>query len=106
MFKLLEIFGNLIENAIKYGDGRYIKIDFQREDSFLIIRLISSGATLKKDELDKIFNEFYRGSNSKNKKGSGLGLYICRELCHKLNGDIYAVESDEELIMNVVSVIA
>lgn len=41
-----------------------------------------------------IFESFWRGTNAENEKGSGLGLYICRELMRKMNGEIFAEIKD------------
>ncbi|MBQ3252967.1 MAG: HAMP domain-containing histidine kinase, partial [Acholeplasmatales bacterium] len=98
----IEILQNIIENAIKYGDGKNIEISTSFEDDCLLISTKNTGNTLSNDEISHIFESFYRGSNSKNAKGSGLGLYICRELMHKMNGDIFAEVKDECMIVTCV----
>ncbi len=91
----VEIIQNIIENAIKYGDGSFIGIDFIDEEDCRLISVINSGATLKESELPHIFDSFWRGSNSEGNYGSGLGLYICRQLIKKMGGDIFAcIEGD------------
>ena len=77
-------------NAIKYGDGKSVKINFSEEDGWILVTVKNSGCTLQKDELTHIFESFWRGQNAENKKGSGLGLYICRQLMCKMNGEIFA----------------
>ncbi|MCQ2465484.1 MAG: HAMP domain-containing histidine kinase [Oscillospiraceae bacterium] len=94
-----EVLQNIIENALKYGDGKSIEILAGEEDGCQLITVRNSGNTLPENELPHIFDSFYRGSNAENKNGSGLGLYICRSLMRKMNGDIYA-EADSEF-MNV-----
>ncbi|WP_019911115.1 sensor histidine kinase [Paenibacillus sp. HW567] len=88
--KLLEVMDNLIENAIKYGDGGCIRISFQEEDMRQLIVVENSGIPLAAGELPYIFTSFWRGSNTEGKKGNGLGLYICKQLLQKMGGDIYA----------------
>lgn len=86
----IETLQNIIENAIKYGDGKQIKILFREEDGCQLITVKNNGNTLPDTEILHIFESFQRGSNANGKSGSGLGLYICRQLMHKMNGDIFA----------------
>lgn len=88
--RLIEVLQNVIENAIKYGDGRMIHISFDEEEDCRLVNISNSGCDLPAEELSSLFDSFYRGSNSKNAKGNGLGLYICKNLMLKMDGDIYA----------------
>lgn len=86
----VEVLQNLMENAVKYGDGKRIDLLFSDDDEGILISVRNSGCTLDKSELPHIFESFWRGRNSEKVEGSGLGLYICRQLMHKMNGDIFA----------------
>lgn len=86
----VEILQNLMENAIKYGDGHSIEIEISEEEGCRLISVKNSGCTLPDLELPHIFDSFWRGSNSQNVPGSGLGLSICRQLANKMGGDIFA----------------
>lgn len=86
----VETLQNIIENAIKYGDGKMIEIFFSEEEGCQLITVRNSGNTLPDTEILHIFESFHRGSNAEGKSGSGLGLYICRQLMRKMNGDIFA----------------
>lgn len=88
--RIIEIMQNVIENAVKYGDGTFIRIDARRKEEEYIICIINSGCTLMEKELLHIFDSFFRGTNIDNKQGSGLGLYICRSLMHLMEGEILA----------------
>lgn len=88
--RVIEVLQNVMENAIKYGDGNSIKISFSEEENYKLISVCNTGCDLQENELPHIFDSFYRGSNSKNENGSGLGLYICKQLMHKMEGEIYA----------------
>lgn len=96
-----EVIQNVIENAIKYGDGRYIRIGVSYEEECCLISITNSGNNLAKEESLHIFDCFYRGSNVKEKQGNGLGLYICRKLMQLMKGDIYA-ETDEDFRVTLV----
>lgn len=98
----VEVLQNIMENAIKYGDGRVIVIEFSEEEDCRLITVKSSGCTLSDTELPHIFDSFWRGANARNLKGSGLGLYICRQLMHKMNGEIFARAEDGSLLVTVV----
>lgn len=100
--RLVEVLQNVIENAIKYGDGHSIEISFTKEEDCRLITVRNSGCTLPKTELPHVFESFWRGSNAGNKSGSGLGLYICRQLMHKMDGDIFADIDHEMMCVTVV----
>ena len=87
--RMVEVLQNVMENAIKYGDGRSIRISCGEEEDCKLIQIENSGCNLKKEELPNLFDSFYRGSNSTGMKGSGLGLYICKTLMRKMDGEIF-----------------
>lgn len=88
--RLVEVLQNVIENAIKYGDGESITIYAEREAEEYLISIKNSGCDLSANELPHIFDSFFRGSNVEKQPGSGLGLYICRQLLHRMEGEITA----------------
>ncbi len=94
--RMVEVLQNIIENAIKYGDGREIRLDAGREEDAYLIRISNTGCELEEKELPHIFDSFFRGSNVEKKPGSGLGLYICRQLMHLMEGEITAYMMTEE----------
>ena len=100
--RMVEVLQNVMENAIKYGDGRRIRISFGEEEDCKLIQIENSGCSLKKEELPNLFDSFYRGSNSTNMKGSGLGLYICKTLMRKMDGEIFAGINENIFCVTVV----
>lgn len=98
----VEVLQNVMENAIKYGDGKSIDIQISEEDVCLLITVRNSGCTLSENELPHIFESFWRGENAENEKGSGLGLYINRQLMHKMNGEIFAEIKDGFISVSMV----
>lgn len=100
--RLEEVLQNIIENAIKYGDGKEISIYFSDEEDCRLITVSNSGCTLSDTELPHIFESFWRGSNVKNQQGNGLGLFICRQLMKGMDGDIFAETSGENMNVTVV----
>ncbi len=98
----VEVLQNVIENALKYGDGKRVEITFSSEEDCRLITVKNSGCTLPQNELPHIFDSFWRGSNAGNKPGSGLGLYICRQLMRKMNGEIFAEISGGNMCVTAV----
>lgn len=100
--RLVEVLQNCMENAVKYGDGREITVSIRQEEECKLFTVKNTGCTLREDELDAVFDSFYRGSNAGNQPGSGLGLYICRQLLHKMDGEIYAEIEDGCFLVTLV----
>ena len=98
----VEVLQNVMENALKYGDGKRVELIFPEDDESIQIAIINGGCTLSKDDLPHIFESFSRGANAENIHGSGLGLYICRQLMHKMNGEIFAKIDDEIFTVTAV----
>lgn len=78
---------NLLINAIKYTQKGYIKIEAKRDKSDTVLKIEDSGVGLKKDDIDKIFERFYRVdcARSDMKDGLGLGLSIVKKICDKFS---------------------
>jgi PAS domain S-box-containing protein len=91
--KLRQVLANLIENALKYGRE---PVTVRALDSRRAIRfeVTDCGEGIPRDEQQRIFEKFYRLEDhlGAGVRGTGLGLYICRELVHRMNGRI-GVES-------------
>lgn len=88
--RLGECLQNLIENAIKYGDSKRIKIGFDKMDGCELITVTNTGCTLEAKELPQIFGSFHRGNNADKIQGNGLGLFICKRLMSLMGGEVYA----------------
>lgn len=102
MDRSVEVLQNLVENAIKYGDGEWISLDVSQEENCVLIRVKNSGCTLSDAEFPYIFESFWRGSNVGEMAGSGLGLFICRQIMHRMGGEIFAEREGEVFAVTVV----
>lgn len=100
--RLIEVLQNIMENAIKYGDGDCIRIFCDEEEDCKLITIENSGCSLKEEEMPNLFDSFYRGSNSRGIKGNGLGLYICKNLMRKMDGEVFAQSIDDTFRVTVV----
>ncbi len=85
---------NLTNNAIKYSiPGTIISIDCKlndRKDAYQFI-VTNYGRSLTDEEIDKIFDYGYRGSNNNEANGSGLGLYLSREIAKAHGGSLTVI---------------
>lgn len=81
---------NLIENAHKYGGDSTINVSLKKENSQVVLSVSDSGPGIPMELKDRIFDKFYRLENeeTRSKKGTGLGLYIVRELVSLHRGAI------------------
>ena len=88
---LINVFNNLIENAYKYSDEKpMIIIESSNNSSSLEISIKDNGIGIKKSNIDKIFDKFYREpqGNIHNVKGFGLGLSYVKNIVNKLGASI------------------
>lgn len=91
--KFQQIMTNLIENASKYGnDGSTIKISAECNNDSVTINVSNQGIEIPEADYEKIFTKFSRIDNPLTRKvqGSGLGLYITKNLVEKMGGNISA----------------
>ena len=101
--KMARVFNNLIKNAINYSyDNSKINITI-KEDKDLIITISNKSKTLSQEQIDKIFDKFYRIDYSRNTKlgGSGLGLAIAKEIIQAHNGKIQVKSENEETTFTI-----
>lgn len=87
---MMRVFYHLFENAMKYsegGDNITIRI-FYVENGQILIVFKDNGKGLKEREVENIFEEGFRGSNSKDKQGTGYGLYDVKTIVERYGGTI------------------
>lgn len=95
--QLSRIFDNLLENSRKYAEVSPLKIriTLDRAEEEYRICFADNGAGVSPEKLPRIFEEFYRADESRNKKeGNGLGLYIVRRLTEAMGGSVRAENGD------------
>ena len=95
---ICRIITQLLENAVKYGDGRGITITVDKNEDGYFFSVRDIGSRIPDSEMPYVFNSFWRGSNASNAEGNGLGLYEASFIARKLGGDItvrYLEDSEE-----------
>ena len=78
----------LLDNAIKYTDGRGITITVDKNEDGYFFSVKDTGSRIPESEMPYVFNSFWRGSNAGEVEGNGLGLYEAQFIARKLGGDI------------------
>ena len=95
--KLRQVLANLVSNAIKYSPGTgHIEVRLEPRAAHLRVAVRDEGLGIPQPEQARIFEKFYRvdANMGRGVGGTGLGLYICRELVRRMGGSIW-VESSE-----------
>ena len=85
--RLKQVIINLVHNAIKYSDSKGICVYFENNTSNLNITITHTVLSQNSIELKKMFKPFFRMDKLSN-NGTGLGLYICKQILEKMNGTI------------------
>jgi two-component system phosphate regulon sensor histidine kinase PhoR len=91
--KVRQVLVNLVENAIKYSpDGGRVEVGIGERDGFLRFHVRDEGLGIAPEDQEQIFEKFYRADPQMTRGvgGTGLGLYICRELIGRMGGRIWA----------------
>ncbi len=95
--RVIQIFSNLIGNAIKFTEKGYIKIKVTRKKGTVCVDVSDTGIGISKSDIPKIFKKFYqlkRGMVKQEGSGTGLGLSIVSEIVHLHHGIIKVLDSD------------
>lgn len=94
--KIQQVIYNLIDNAIKFSkDNSYIYVSARKRSELVYISVKDTGCGISKENLDKIWTRFYKidASRGRDKKGSGLGLSITKEIIQAHNSQIDVIST-------------
>ena len=94
-YALYRAVSQLLENALKYGDGSGITVKLMKQDEAFCISVRDKGELLSENELPYVFRSYWRGSNAADKSGCGIGLYVVHETAKALGGNAYVRRIDE-----------
>lgn len=88
--RLRQVTDNLIGNAVKYTEKGGIEVSYRVEDGCLLTIVKDSGIGMSEGDRKNLFSKFYRIKNEKTADipGTGLGLWLAREIVRKMDGDI------------------
>ena len=89
--QLQRVFINLLVNAINHSRrGDRIEVMLESQPSYQIVKILDTGAGIQPDEFAHLFERFYQGHGDRQAKGSGLGLYLSRQIIEAHGGTIWA----------------
>ena len=91
-YRLSQVLKNLLGNAIKFTDYGSIRLRVEEKEKHLFIYVEDTGVGISSGGTKKIFKKFYQAYTGEDRKneGTGLGLFICKEIVKKHNGEIWA----------------
>lgn len=82
-------FYNLVDNALKYSaPGDAVEIRAVEDGRWLAVEVADSGPGIAEEDLPRVFDELYRGTNAQGQEGSGLGLALVRRVVDRHGGEI------------------
>ena len=89
--QLQRVVANLLTNAINHSPrGERVEVILEPGSSYQTVKVTDNGAGIKLDELPYLFERFYQGQSDRQAKGSGLGLYLSRQIVEAHGGTIWA----------------
>jgi signal transduction histidine kinase len=96
--QIMQVLNNLLENAAAYSDAdSQIDICAEKVDSEIQVSISDSGIGIPDEDIDKIFDKFYRGNQSRTRPGGvGLGLSICKSIITAHGGRIWATANKDK----------
>lgn len=90
----LEAISNVLENAIKYSPPQTtIQVRANSLITYVVLEILDEGPGIPKEEQTHIYQRFFRGKNSEQVEGSGVGLYLTRKIIEEQGGAIVAKKS-------------
>lgn len=95
------VYDNLLSNAVKYGEeGGKIELDARKRKDEVTLSVFNEGEGIAPEEMPRLFKKFSRLESPEHaqKKGTGLGLYICREIVEEHGGEIWADSEQGEWV--------
>jgi signal transduction histidine kinase len=94
--RLAQVFDNLISNAVKYAPGSPIYINIEKAHGYYQITFQDQGPGIAEEFLEHLFERFFRvPDGNRQVHGTGLGLFICREIIQAHGGEIWATSGGE-----------
>jgi two-component system, NarL family, sensor kinase len=89
--QLQRVFTNLLVNAINHSRrGERVEIVLEPQASYQVVKILDAGAGIQHEQFSHLFERFYQGHSNRQAKGSGLGLYLSRQIIEAHNGIIWA----------------
>ncbi|MDP3954044.1 MAG: ATP-binding protein [bacterium] len=94
--KFRQVIQNLVENAVKYTLKGWVKVTVSQQNNFAVITVSDSGLGMPGDLIPTLFEQFHRGQSDKKIRGTGLGLYIAKQIIDAHHGTIKATSEGDD----------
>ncbi|WP_413199391.1 sensor histidine kinase [Nostoc piscinale] len=89
--QLHRVFNNLLVNAINHSRrGGKVEVFLEPQTSYQVVKILDTGAGIQPEQFSHLFERFYQGHSTRQAKGSGLGLYLSRQIIEAHGGIIWA----------------
>jgi len=92
-----QVIYNLVDNAVKYSAGGDVLVTLERKLSFVELTVMDNGPGIPEEDIDRIFERFYRVDKARSRAagGTGLGLAIVSDTVHRRGGTVGAANRSE-----------
>ena len=92
------IINQIVTNSIKYSKNKdaYIKIESIENKNNVILNISDNGIGINAEDVNKVFNKGFTGTNGRKYNSTGMGLFLCKKLCDKLEHNI-SIKSKENI---------
>ena len=94
-YRLIQVVTNFLGNGIKYSDGsKNVVLSIEHDKKLVTVSVKDEGLGISPENLEHVFERFFRAEKTRNIEGIGLGLYLCKQIVKAHHGTIWA-ESKE-----------
>lgn len=94
---LNQLLWNLTENAFKHGEDNHVSIEVNNQTNYVLIDFINNGKTFSQNTEENLFTPFF----TTHTKGTGLGLFICKEMCISNNAKLEYLRPESQHIFRI-----
>lgn len=92
-----QLFWNLADNALKHGEGNSLSINVSNQEKYVLIDFVNEGPAFEPTVEESLFTPFF----TTHTQGTGLGLYICREMCRSNNAKLEYLRLDFKHVFRI-----
>jgi PAS domain S-box-containing protein len=92
---MAQVLINLLDNAVKYSrPGGSVRVNVSQKDGFAFVDITDNGIGIPESELPRLFTKFFRASNARTERGTGLGLVMVKNLVEAQGGKIFVTTKE------------
>ncbi len=92
--RIKQVISNLLSNAIKFSDGGNITVKSTTRDGAVLVQVKDQGIGITEEAMPHLFERFFRAKDNMARGGTGLGLYISKQIVEAHGGHIWAESED------------